>query len=250
MSDPRTQTALMAPDIERIADAGRPRSLIEASLSSAKSISDTMTGVIQPQINAHTTAITAAQGQLGAHGEAISSATTLLAVHGAAITAAQGTIATHGEFMTAAKTQLHTQGGELTKARGDITTQGNAIATAHTRLDTHDATLTGLQTHLTSLGERTARNDQAITAALLGEGGHIFRLDSAVVELARRVKWLEDHPHRGDAPPAEDVPPDQAREMREANEALRERVGAMETAIRELLAQGPQGGGPRSTRHR
>lgn len=220
MSDPRTQTALTAPGVERITGTGRSPSLIEASLSSAKSISETMTGVIQPQINTHSTAIAAAERQIGTHGEAIASATTLLAVHGAAITAAQGTITTHG----------------------------HAITAAQTRLDTHDTTLTGLQAHLTGLGETTARHDQAITAALLGEGGHIFRLDGAVVELARRVKWLEDHPRTADAPLADAVPPDQAREMREANEALRERVTAMEGAIRQLVEHGPQGGGPRSHR--
>jgi hypothetical protein len=222
MSDPKTLTALTSLEIERVVDAGHRPTLIEASLSSAKSISDTMTGVIQPQINTHSAAIAVAQGHIGTHGEAIASATTLLAAHSAAIAVAQGAIATHGGL----------------------------IASAQTRLHAHDATLTGLQTHLTGLGDATARNDQAITAALLGEGGHIFRLDGAVVELARRVKWLEDHPHRGDPPPADGVPPEQAREMLEANEALRERVGAMEDAIRRLLAQGPQGGGPRSPRQR
>jgi chromosome segregation ATPase len=254
MSDPRTQTALTAPDVERIADAGRPRSLIDASLSAARSISQTMTGVIQPQIDTHTTAITAVQGVVTTQGGLLASAKTQLDTQDGEITKARGDITTQGHAITAAQTRLDTQGGEITKARGDITTQGNAITAAQTRLDTHDTTLTGLQTHLTSLGDTTARHDQAITAALLGEDGHIFRLDGAVVELARRVKRLEDHPPRGESPPAQDVPSDQAREMREANDALRERVGAMETAIRELLAQsspqGPQGGGPRSSRQR
>ena len=39
MSDPRSNTTLTTPDVERFVDGGRHPSLIEASLYSAKSIS-------------------------------------------------------------------------------------------------------------------------------------------------------------------------------------------------------------------
>ena len=219
MSDPRNQAVVAAPEAERIVELDRrPSSLIEASLSSARSISHTMTGVIQPQIDTHSAAIATVNGQIGTQGEAIASAKTLLDVHSAAIA----------------------------KADGQLTTHGEAIAGAKTRLDAQNETLTGMQSHLTTLGETTTRHDQAIASALLGEEGHIRRIGLELVALAERV-WRLEHPHHpGEAPPGAD----EAREMREANELLRERVVAMEDAIRQLLARGSQGGGPRSPRQR
>ena len=247
MSDPRSNTALTTPDVERFVDGGRHPSLIEASLYSAKSISNTMTGVIQPQINTHSDAIAAAQRQLSSYGEAIASAKTELGTHTAEITTAQGRITAHGEAIASAKTELGTHTAQITAAQSQITAHGEAIAGAKTRLDAQSETLTGIQTHLTRLGETITRHDQAITFALLGEEGHIRRLDGVVIELARRVAWLEEHCKPGE-PPQDRTTPDEAREMREAHEVLRERVTAMEGAIRELLEHGPQPGGSRPPR--
>jgi chromosome segregation ATPase len=247
MSDPRSNTALTTPDVERFVDGGRPPSLIEASLSSARSISDTMTRVIQPQINTHTAAIAAAQGQLTTYGEAIASAKTELGTHTAEITAAQGQITAHGEAIASAKTELDAHGAAIASANKQITAHGEAIASAKTELDAQSETLTGIQTHVTRLGETITRHDQAITFALLGEEGHIGRLDGVVIELARRVAWLEEH-CKPSEPPQDRAMPDEAREMREAHEVLRERVTAMEGAIRELVEHGPQHGGSRPPR--
>jgi hypothetical protein len=207
----RDNAAPTVADVERFADGGRNPSLIEASLRSARSINNTMTGVIQPQINAHSTQIATAQGQITQHGEAIASATTLLQAHSAAVAAAQAQLITHGE----------------------------AIAEAKARLDAQNETLTGALARLTVLGE--------LTALVMGEDSHIGYLRRDFIELVGRIARLEENPRPHDTPHGRPAP-DEAREMREAIEALRERFTPIESAISQMRARGPQGGNPRTPR--
>ncbi len=62
MSDPKSLTALTAPDVTRIVGTDVPPTLVAATLASARMVSDTMTGVIQPQIDAHGKVIAASTG--------------------------------------------------------------------------------------------------------------------------------------------------------------------------------------------
>jgi chromosome segregation ATPase len=241
MSDPRNQAVVAAPEAERIFELNRRPSLIEASLSSAQSISHTMTGVIQPQIDTHSAAIATAQGQIGTQGAAIASAKTLLDAHSAAITKAEGQIGAHSDALASAKTQLDAHSAAIASTNGQLTKHGEAIAIAKTRLDTQNETLTGMQSHLATLGETATRHDQTIVSALLGDEGHIRRIGLELVALAERV-WRLEHPHEAGRASSG---AGETRGTRGADEALRERVTAMEEAIRQLLARGPQGSGPR-----
>src|SRR5690242_9845340 len=104
MSEPRNQPAVAPFDVGRIVDLEhvghhRPTTLIDASLFSATSINHTMTAIIQPQIDGHTAAITAAQGQIGTQGEAIAGARVQLEENGKAIATAQGQISTHADAL-------------------------------------------------------------------------------------------------------------------------------------------------------
>ena len=130
MSDARNLTGVSTPSavpaIEEQED--RRPTLVAASLASAKMISNTMTGVIQPQINTHSDAIAAAQRQLTSYGEAIASAKTELGTHTAEITAAQGHITAHGEAIASAKTELGTHTAQITAAQRQITVHGGRPA--------------------------------------------------------------------------------------------------------------------------
>jgi hypothetical protein len=190
MSDPKSHTALTAPEIALIVGTDGSPTLVTATLASAKMVSHTMTGVIQPQIDAHNTAIAAMQGHIGA--------------------------------------------------------QREAFAGAKTRLDAHGVAIAGTTAKLDDLTVKSARHDEAITSALLGEAGHIRRLDGVVADLVVRVALLEAKGGDEDGSRTDPAAADEAGAMREANEALRERIEAMEDAIRQLLSQGPQGGGSRS----
>ncbi|HEY1797179.1 MAG TPA: hypothetical protein VGG57_13800 [Stellaceae bacterium] len=215
-------------------------SLVEASLASATSISQTMTGVIQPQIDTHSAQIGAAQGLIGTQGEAMASARVLIDGHTVSITAAEKAISTQGEAMASAKAQIDGHTVLITAADKKIDSQGEAIAGANARIHAHHERLTGMQADITALGETTSRIDHAISFALVGE-------EAQIQQLIRRVEWLEHNcsPREGSSGGSGS---EQSREMREASDALHERVTSMEETIRQLLARGPEGGAPRRPR--
>ena len=241
MSDPKNHAALTPLEVSHIVDASSTHSLIGASVLSSRVITEA-TAYFERSATALEKLLAVLDGKGDGSGpNSMKITATLDTASAKAVTdAVTGTIGPRID-------DLH---NSVASALAQLTDHAAKLASGATQLAQQQESLTEAHAKVRDLADTTARHEHAITAAILGEGGHIFRLEGAVADLARRVKRLEDHLRAGEASAVDSTAAEQAREMREANEALRERVAAMEASIRQLLEHGAQGGGQRSSRPR
>jgi septal ring factor EnvC (AmiA/AmiB activator) len=237
MSDPKQNAALTTRDVSHIVEAAGTHSLISASVLSSRVITEA-TAYFERSAKALERILSTLEGK-DAHG-----AHKPMAVTAALDAASAKSIA------DTLSTSIQPQLDKHSEMLGNLLAQLGDLAQAAAESEQTIATvLLGEEGHIRRLESSIAENQEAVASVLLGEEGHIRRLGRELGELTRRVARLEEQGGAYTAPPPDGAAADQAREMREAQDALRDRVTAMEGSIRELLARGPEGGGPpRSTR--
>jgi hypothetical protein len=213
MSDPKDKAALTPTDVEHIVEVAGTHSLISASVMSSRVITEA-SAYFERSAAALEQIQTVLQGK-GPDG----------AANPMAVTAAL----------------------DPASVQSIADTLKQAI---QPQLDKHGTALEALRTQLGEAAQRSAENERTIAAVLLGDEGHIRRLDLEIAALVARLIVCEgwrggDAPSRGAATAATDDREAQA--LREAHDVLRDRVVNLESAVRRLVEHGTSGGGTRPT---
>lgn len=237
MSDPKQNAALTSRDVTHIVEAAGTHSLISASVLSSRVITEA-TAYFERSAAALEQILTTLKGD-GADGKPKPMGVTATLEPSSAkliadtlTSAIQPQLDKHGEMLATLQTQLAQQATQVVE---------------------HGKTLTGLQTQLGQQAAQIAESHRILTTVLLGEEGQIRRLELEVAALALRLTQLQGSGGSGAAAPgggeASAAFAEEAQAMREAREALHDRMSTVEAAIRQMRARGPEGGGtPRSRR--
>jgi hypothetical protein len=187
--------------------------------TSAQSISDTLKGAIQPQLDKHDAALASLQAQLGTQAQAIAENQRIVA------------------------SVLLGEEGHIRRLEQSVAENQRLVASV----------LLGEEGHIRRLEHAVTENQRVVASVLLGEEGHIERLGRVIADLAQRVTRLEERHGKDEPPPAGRgatagrAP--EVREMQEAHDALRDRIVTLEASIRQLMTRGnPEGGGGRPPR--
>jgi hypothetical protein len=242
MSDPKQNAALTSRDVTHIVEAAGTHSLISASVLSSRVITEA-TAYFERSASALEKILATLEGK-GAGG----------ASKPLAVTAALDQASAKSISDTLAGTiqpQLDKHGETLAELLARLAELAQAAAESERLIA---SVLLGEEGHIGRLERDIGENRHLVASILLGEEGHIERLGLEVAALAARLTQLEERQEKPEAPPRGGVAgssfSQEAREMREAQEVLRERVGTVEASIRQMLARTPDQGGPRPPRRR
>lgn len=244
MSDPKHDATLTTKDVAHIVEAAGTHSLISASVLSSRVITEA-TGYFERSAAALEHILATLQGK-GAHGAHQPMAVTATLDPASAKSIAdtlsamiQPQLDRHDSAIDSVQTRL----GDLTRA----TAEGERMIAS---------VLLGEEGHINRLERSIAEDRRIVASVLLGEEGHIRRHDLEIAALALRLTDVETRRGEAEASPSSGEPssgPAEAENIRQAYEALRERVAAMEVSIRQLMANrrddpGGAGGGSRQRR--